>query len=246
MAWTSAKVIENHAWTARLFSLRFNARIEPFVAGQFVRVGLDIDGERIGRPYSLVNAPKMQPHEIYFSVVPEGPLSPRLARLQPGDTFFVNDRANGFFTIGELAERRDLWLIATGTAIGPYLSMLRTAEPWMRFENAVLVHAVRTAEELTYADVVTSLRRDFPKRLRYVPMCSRESVPDALFGRIPGNIESGALEDKAGLQLAPGLSQVMLCGNAGMIEDVSRVLMARGMKKNRRREPGHITTEKYH
>ena len=82
--WRKGKVTEIHYWTEDLLSLRFDADIAGFKAGQFVRIGLDIEGERIGRPYSLVNSPEERPLEIFFITVPGGPLSPRLAGLGRG------------------------------------------------------------------------------------------------------------------------------------------------------------------
>ncbi len=100
MSWIEAKVITQRQWTQRLYSLCFEAPLAPFKAGQFVRVGLVINGERIVRPYSLVNAPTKRPHEIYYSVVDQGALTPALAALGEGSTLLVSRQAMGFFTIG--------------------------------------------------------------------------------------------------------------------------------------------------
>ena len=67
-----------------------------------------------------------------------------------------------------------LWCLSTGTGIGPFLSMLRTDEPWTRFQRVVLVHAVRHAEELTYRDVIADIAQRAPGAFTYVPMVSRE------------------------------------------------------------------------
>ena len=80
--WLDGVVIENRQWSERLFSLRIRAPLADFKAGQFVRVALDIDGERVARPYSLVNAPGDELLEIYFNIVEQGPLTPRLAALR--------------------------------------------------------------------------------------------------------------------------------------------------------------------
>ena len=90
--WLDGKIIEKIRWNERLFSLRIRSDLGSFLAGQFVRVALDIDGERVARPYSLVNKPGDECLEIYFNIVPEGPLSPRLAELEVGDDIFVSDK----------------------------------------------------------------------------------------------------------------------------------------------------------
>jgi ferredoxin--NADP+ reductase len=187
----------------------------------------------------------VQPHEFYVVVVPEGPLSPRLAALETGDPIWLLAQANGFFTVGELPSRDVLWCLATGTGIGPFLSILRTAEPWQRFRRAVLVHAVRHADELAYRDAIAAIAEARPDTFTYVPMVSREPCPGALAGRIPAAITDGRLEARAALPLGPDSAHVMLCGNPDMVADTQQVLAARGMRRHRRREPGHVTVETY-
>jgi ferredoxin--NADP+ reductase len=244
--WVQATVTERRDWNETLISLRFEVELQPFTAGQFIRVGLDIDGERIGRPYSLVNAPHEGIHEIYFNIVREGPLSPRLARLQPGDTLWVVPVANGFLTLDEVPEARHLWLLATGTALGPFLSILKTEAPWQRFERIVLGHSVRRHTDLTYQDLIGELLERHPEQLQYIPFITSEPSGEHLGQRIPACIESGALEDRAGLALQPEQSHVLLCGNAAMLQDTLAVLEQRGMRRHRRRDPGHVGMEKYH
>ena len=217
----------------------------PYQAGQFLRIGLDIAGERVGRPYSLVNAPQQDLLEIYFHIVPDGLVSPRLAVLRPGDVFWLDPQPYGFLTLAEVPVVSDLWLLATGTGIGPFLSMLQSEMIWTRFEHIVLVQAVRSAAELSYAEVIAHARDAHPQQLRYVPFVSREQVAGTLHGRIPAAIEDGRLETKAGLSLSAACSHVLLCGNSGMIDDSIAVLARRGMQRHRRQQPGHISTEKY-
>lgn len=245
-AWVEGKVIAKRQWADHLFSVLIDAQVPAFKAGQFTRVGLDIGGERIGRPYSYVNAPHERPLEIYFNIVPEGPLSSRLASLRSGDPIYVLDSANGHLILEEVPPSRDLWLLATGTAIGPFLSILKTQEPWERFERVVLAHAVRWTTELAYQDVIRRLGEEHAEQFAFVPFVSREPTDFALDGRIPAAITDGRLEERTGLQIHPETSQVMLCGNSAMINDTTSALEVRGLSRNRRRNPGQITTEKYH
>ncbi len=238
-------VVDKKLWTPRLVSLRFEADVQPFKAGQFLRVALELDGELVGRPYSFVNSPDERPHEIYFNIVEQGQLSPRLAALEPGDPLWVNPVANGFLTLDEVPEARHLWLLATGTGIGPFLSMLKTDEPWRRFDKIVLTHSVREARGLTYQDTINRQREHHGDRLSYIPLVSREYVTHTLHGRIPLNILNGDLEQQAGIRLSAADSHVMLCGNSGMIEQTVELLAERGMKRHRRREHGHISSEQY-
>lgn len=242
--WVAGRIVANHEWTERLHSLRVESGIAPFAAGQFIRLGLMVDGAEVGRPYSLVNPPQAQPLEFCFSVVPGGPLSGRLAAMRPGDALLVAPRANGFLVLSEVPDCRQLWLVSTGTGIGPFLSILRTDEPWRRFERVVLVHAVRLATELIYHDVIDGIAAARGAQFAYVPFVSRETTDFALPGRIPQAIADGSLETRAGA-VFDAQSHIMLCGNPQMVADAEAVLVARGLRKHRRREPGHISVENY-
>jgi len=243
--WAEGHVINLRQWTEELYSLQVKADIAPFIAGQFTRIAKNFDGEIIARPYSFVNAPDDPVLEFYFITVPKGPLTHELIHLEPGDTILVAPRAAGFFILKELPDAERLWMLATGTAIGPFLSILGASEAWERFRDIVLVHSVRTARELTYQDTIRRLLERYPERLQMIPMVSRETVDHALGGRITQAIEDGRLETRAGLSLDAASSQVMICGNPAMVHDTTRLLEARGLKKNRRRDPGHITVEQY-
>ncbi len=247
--WVQGTVIGNKRWTDRLHSLQVSAPEVTFVAGQFGRLALPAPPgskeEMLGRPYSFVNAPGEAPHEFYFVTVPDGPLSARLAALAPGDSAWLLRTANGFFSVAELPDADALWCLSTGTGLGPFLSILRTPDPWARFGRIVLVHAVRHARELSYRDVIAGIAAAHPGAFTHVPMVSREVHAGALAGRIPDAIGDGRLESRAGLALAAENSHVMLCGNPAMVDDTQKTLEARGMRRHRRREPGHVTVETY-
>ena len=247
--WVEGTVVGKRLWTERLCSLQVEAPEVTFAAGQFGRLALPAppgSGEdMIGRPYSFVNSPDAAPHEFYFITLPDGPLTPRLAALEPGDKVWLLPRANGFFSVSEVPPAEVLWCLATGTGLGPFLSILRTVEPWEKFGRVVLVHAVRFAEELTYREVIAAIAATHPGAFTYIPVVSRGAHPDALPGRIPDLIGDGRLEARAGLPLAAENSHAMLCGNPAMVDDTQKVLEARGMRRHRRREPGHVTVETY-
>jgi ferredoxin--NADP+ reductase len=243
--WVTGSVVNLRQWTEELYSLQVRADVAPFIAGQFTRIARSIDGEIIARPYSFVNAPDNPVLEFYFITVPMGPLTHELIRLRPGDDILVAHRAAGFFVLRELPDAECLWMLATGTAIGPFLSILGTSEAWERFRNIILVHSVRTARELTYRDTIRGFLEKHPEQLQVIPMVSRETVDHALAGRITQAIEDGRLEARTGLSLNAATSQVMICGNPAMVHDTTHLLEARGLKKNRRRDPGHVTTELY-
>lgn len=243
--WTQGRISGKQTWRDDLISLKVEADIEPFQPGQFTKLGLEIDGEVVARPYSLVNAPGTQPLEFLFSVVEGGPLSARLAALKEDESILVAPRANGFLVLGELPARPHLWLVASGTGVGPFVSMLRTEEPWQRFDKVVLVHAVRQSRDLTYRQFFEDLTETRGERFAFVPFVSREPADFALSGRVPQAIADGRLEARAGVAISAEESQFMLCGNPAMVEDVTAALLARGLTKHRRKEPGHISVEHY-
>ncbi len=244
-AWVEGTVVKLRRWTDELYSLQVKADIPPFTAGQFTRLALDIDGERVARPYSFVNSPGNPLLEFYFIIVPHGPLTHELIRLQPGDSVYIATRPAGFFILSELPDAEVLWMLSTGTAIGPFLSILGDDVVWERFRKIVLVHAVRTVAELTYQDEINALLEQHPEQLQMIPFVSREDTDFAIKGRVPAAIEDGRLEARSGIPLNAENSQVMICGNPAMVRDTTRVLEARGLKKNKRRDPGQITTEQY-
>jgi ferredoxin--NADP+ reductase len=243
--WVEGIVLDQKRWTETLFSLYVRAELSAFEAGQFAKLALAVEGEMVARPYSFVNAPEERPHEFYYVALPGGPLTQRLRKLEKGDAIHLAPRPSGFLVLSEVPDGENLWLIASGTGLGPFLSMLKTEVPWRRFKQVVLVHAVRHAEELTYRDRIERLREDHRGQLRAVSFVSREATPGALHGRIPAAIEDGRLESAAQVALSAVASQVMLCGNPAMVSDTMEALKIRGMRKHRRREPGHITMENY-
>ncbi|AHE97299.1 ferredoxin--NADP reductase [Thioalkalivibrio paradoxus] len=243
--WVVGEVTDLKRWTDRSFSLCVDAEVEPFRAGQYNRLRLVVDGEPVARPYSYVNPPGTRPLEFYLITVPGGPLSNRLIELAPGDTVELMPRSSGLFTLDSVPDAADLWLLATGTGLGPFLSMLGTDEPWQRFGSIRLVHSVRHANELTYQETIAGFTQRDPERFRYVPMISREDRPGLLRARIPSALDDGQLEALAGLEIGADHSQVMICGSPDMVRDTQAVLRARGLQRLRRGMPGQITVENY-
>jgi len=243
--WLEGRVVGQKRWTDRLYSLQVAAPLGRFEAGQFTKLALDVGGERFARPYSLVNAPGFEPQEFYYNVVAAGPLSPRLAALAAGDAVFVAPNVAGFLVLAEVPDAENLWLIATGTGLGPFLSILRTEALWKRFRRVTLVHATRTAAEQTYGELLEAVGAARGEQFRRVAFVSREKAPGTLEGRVPAAIGDGRLERAAGAELSAGRSHAMLCGNPAMVSDVTAALATRGMRKHRRRAPGHITVETY-
>ncbi|MHC5349034.1 ferredoxin--NADP reductase [Pseudomonas sp. A46] len=249
---TRQTLLEVQTLTPSLFTLRTTRDAGfRFRAGQFARLGVTKpDGSVVWRAYSMVSAPHDEHLEFFSIVVPGGEFTSELSRLAVGDALLVDKQAFGFLTLDRFNDGRDLWLLATGTGLAPFLSILQDLEVWQRFSRIVLVYSVRQAAELAYQPLIEDLRhRDYLEgvadKLLYLPVVTRETVPGALHGRITTLIENGELERAAGLALTPEHSRVMLCGNPQMIEDTRAVLKARDMHLSLTRRPGQVAVENY-
>ncbi len=242
--WVTATLAGRHDWDTGLATLRLDAEPFDFSPGQFVNLALTLNGERIKRAYSLASAPGAAP-EFYLAEVDGGSLSPHLLSLKPGQHLELDSNAQGFFTLDWLPSTvSELWLLATGTGLGPFVSLWRSGALFPKFQRVVVVHGVRTGFQLGYREELERLREVHP--LSYVPLLTR-AEPEAgmLGGRIPAAINDGGLEQAAGLRFDPERSHVMLCGNPDMIRDAQEALAKKGLRKHRQRSPGHVTTEKY-
>lgn len=243
--YVDARLTQRHDWADGLATLRFEGEVPHFVAGQWVNVALTLGAQVVRRVYSLASAPGA-PAELFLTRVTGGALSPHLFELKLGDAVGLERVAHGFFTLQYVPDAEHLWLVATGTGLAPFISMLRTDEPWHRFSRIVVVHSVREHAHLAYAAELRTLVAQHEPTLAYVPLVSREA-PQAgvIAGRITAALVSGELERAAGVELAPATSHLMLCGNPDMIRDLTPLLDARGLVRHRVRKPGHVTFEKY-
>jgi ferredoxin/flavodoxin---NADP+ reductase len=240
-----AKITFRRDWAPGLATLGLSAALDTFRPGQFVNLGLEVAGELVRRAYSLASAPGADP-EVFLNEVEGGALTPSLFRLQQGDRVLMEQKPQGFFTLDWVPPADERWLCATGTGLAPFVSMLRSGEPLQKFLRVVLVHGVRQSDQLAYAGELESLCAASRGRFAHIGVVSRQ--PDAagvLHGRITSVLESGALEQTAGLQLSPAHSHVMLCGNPTMIDEMSAQLAARGLRRHRQRKPGHVTSERF-
>ena len=249
---TRQRLLEVQTLTSNLFTLRTSR--DPsfrFSAGQFARLGVrKPSGCIVWRAYSMVSAPHDEFLDFFSIVVPDGEFTSELSRLKVGDELLVDKQAFGFLTLDRFPDGRDLWLLASGTGIAPFLSILQDFEAWQRFERIILVYSVREARELAYQQLIAELpQRDYldglGSKLLYLPVVTREQVPGALHGRITTLIENGELERAADLQLTPEHSRIMLCGNPQMIEDTRAVLKARDLNLALTRRPGQVAVENY-
>ncbi len=244
-------ILSVHHWTDTLFS--FTATRDPgfrFLNGQFAMIGLQVDGRPLLRAYSLASANYEETLEFFSIKVPNGPLTSRLQHMKVGDELLVGRKATGTLITGDLLPGKRLYLLATGTGLAPFLSIIKDPEVYDLYEKVVLVHGCRTVKELAYMDWIT---KELPKnpffgeqaaeKLLYYPTVTRE--PFHHQGRITDLTRSGKLFDDLGLPvLDPENDRVMLCGSPDMLEDFRVILAELHMSEASHTVQGHFAIEK--
>jgi ferredoxin--NADP+ reductase len=246
------RVLKVFHWTDRLFTVQTtrNAGFR-FANGQFVMMGLELEARApLVRAYSMASANHEETLEFFSIKVEHGPLTSRLQHVQPGDSVLVGKRATGTLTLGNLRKGTRLWLLATGTGLAPFLSIVKDPETYTRFDRVIVAHTCREVADLAYRDY---LERQLPRdehlgelvapRLRYYPSVTRE--PFLTRGRITDLLRSGQAFDDLELPLLNHHDdRVMICGNPQMVRETSAWLDAQGFKEGNSGDPGDYLVEK--
>lgn len=245
------RVLTVHHWTDRLFSFTTTRDASlRFENGQFAMIGLEVDGKPLLRAYSLAGA-NYEDHLEFLSIkVPSGPLTSRLAHLQVGDIVLVGRKPTGTLLLDNLRPGRNLYLLATGTGLAPFMSLIKDPGAYERFDRVILTHTVRKVGELAYVNHIRHelprhefLGEDIAAKLSYYPSVTREEFMTR--GRITELIESGKLFDDLSLQpLDPEQDRVMICGSTEMLADIERMLLDRGFDEGSSAAPGSYVVEK--
>lgn len=229
------RVLSVHHWNESLFSFRTTR--DPglrFENGQFVMIGLEVEGRPLLRAYSIASANYLDHLEFFSIKVPDGPLTSRLQHLQPGEEIIVGSKPTGTLVLDDLRPGQYLYLLGTGTGLAPFMSLIQDPAVYERFEKVVLVHGVRQVSELAYSDFIS---RELPRneyfgdaareRLIYYPTVTREPFRNR--GRLTDLIESGKLFEDIGLPpLDPARDRAMICGSPAMLADTRALLDAHG------------------
>ncbi len=230
------RVLSVHHWNDTLFS--FKTTRDPglrFENGQFVMIGLENEGKRLMRAYSIAS-PNYEDHLEFFSIkVPDGPLTSRLQHLQEGDIVFTSRKPTGTLLLSDLRPGKHLYLFSTGTGLAPFLSVIQDPETYERFEKVVLIHGVRHVNELAYGDFITRelpqnefIGEEVREKLIYYPTVTREPFRNQ--GRITRLVENGKLFEDIGLPpLSPESDRAMICGSPAMLKDIGEMLDSRGL-----------------
>jgi ferredoxin--NADP+ reductase len=234
---STEKVISVNHWNDTLFSFRTTRDAGlRFINGQFVMIGLEVEGRPLTRAYSIASA-NHEEHLEFFSIkVANGPLTSRLQHLRPGDPIIVSKKPTGTLVLHDLKPGKRLFLFATGTGLAPFMSLIHDPETYERFEKIILIHGVRWTNELAYHDYIEhelasheyfgELARE---QLIYYPTVTREAFRNE--GRLTDLIDSGKLFADIGQSpLDPEHDRAMICGSPAMLADTASLLDARGFK----------------
>lgn len=244
--WVIGTVKQIKYYTNSLFSLIINAPINTFIAGQFAKLGLLINGKKVHRAYSYVNEPINSDLEFYFVVISKGKFSSIIYTLKSGDNIMISKKSYGFFILNKIPSCDYLWMISTGTGIGPYLSILKNGKNLKRFKKIILINSVRYIKDISYISQIRNLQKFYNKKLIVQILISKEKKYGFLTGRIPDLIYNGLLELSVGFRINFKNTHIMLCGNPYMIYDTCNLLKKfKGMDKNSIFKHGSITVEQY-
>ena len=248
----SERVLSVHHWNDTLFS--FKTTRNPglrFENGQFVMIGLQVDGRPLMRAYSIAS-PNYEEHLEFFSIkVPNGPLTSRLQHLQVGDELLVSKKPTGTLILSDLNPGKHLYLLSTGTGLAPFMSTIQDPETYERFEKVILVHGVRWVSELAYEEFIT---KELPQneffgdlvreKLIYYPLVTREPFRNQ--GRQTDLMRNGKMFEDIGLPpINPEHDRAMICGSPSMLDETSEVLDSFGLKISPRMgDPGDYLSER--
>lgn len=238
-------------WTDRLFSFKITRdRGFRFENGQFVMIGLPVEGRPLLRAYSIASANHEEELEFFSIKVPNGPLTSRLAEIKPGDQILVGKKPTGTLVQDSLLPGKRLYLVATGTGLAPFVSIIKDPQVYERFEKVILVHGSRFIADLSYGEMAVGLvmQDEFlaeyvTGKLLYYPTVTRE--PFRHNGRVTNLLREGKLPADLGLPaLDPGEDRVMICGSEAMLADMVGLMQELGFKEGSSSAPAQYVIEK--
>jgi len=149
------RVLSVRHWDESVFS--FSTTRSPglrFENGHFVMLGLRIAGKPLLRAYSIASANHEEQLEFLSIKVNDGPLTSRLQHVKPGDEILVSRKPTGTLLLRDLRPGKRLFMLASGTGLAPFMSLIKDPETYERFEKIILVHSVRYRSELAYRDFI--------------------------------------------------------------------------------------------
>jgi len=239
-----------HHWNDTLFS--FKTSRDPsfrFKNGHFVMIGLETEGKPLMRAYSIASANYEEELEFLSIKVQDGPLTSRLQKIKVGDEILISRKPTGTLILDNLLPGKNLWLIATGTGLAPFMSIIKDPDVYEAFDKVIITHGVRYVTELAYQHEIETLPQNeffgemVEGKLLYYPTVTRE--PFRHTGRLTHAMESGKITQDLGLsELDVENDRFMICGSPSMLKDTCAILNSMGFKEARGGDMGHYVVER--
>ncbi|MBX2882219.1 MAG: ferredoxin--NADP reductase [Granulosicoccus sp.] len=248
----SELVIHVTHWTNDLFSFSVTRSSSfRFRSGEFVMIGLpDESGKPILRAYSIASPSWSDELEFYSIKVKDGPLTSRLQKIKAGDRIIVKSKSVGTLVLDALLPGKTLWLLATGTGVAPFASLIRDPEVYEKFDKVILTHTCREKAQLAYGETLYQNACEDPlvgdeirQKLTYYPTTTRED--STVVGRITDLIDNQQLfKDLKQPAFNSEYDRVMICGSLEMNKDVAERCESAGLVEGSNSAPGHYVVEK--
>jgi len=244
------EVLSVHHWNDTLFSFTTSRDAGfRFENGQFIMIGLEVEGKPLMRAYSIVSA-NYEEHLEFFSIkVQDGPLTSRLQKIQPGDKVLIGKKPTGTLLADRLLPGKNLYLLATGTGLAPFMSVIKDPEVYERFDKVIVTHGVRYTSELAYQEIIEELPNNeffgemVQGKLLYYPTVTREEFRTQ--GRLTDALTSGQLAESLGLPpINTDDDRFMICGSPSMLKDFCQILDERGFRETIRSDIGEYVIER--
>jgi ferredoxin--NADP+ reductase len=245
------RVLDVHHWNDQVFSFTTTRNQGfRFRNGQFVMMGLEVEGKPLLRAFSVASANYDEHLEFYSIKIQDGALTSRLQHIGPGQEVLVGRKPTGTLLIDNLRPGKRLYLLATGTGLAPFMSIIRDPATYECFEHVVVAHGVRRVSDLGYRAFIESelprhelVGEPAQRQLLYYPTVTREPFRNQ--GRLTTLLESGKLAADLSLPaLDPEHDRVMICGSPGMLKDLVDILEPRGFDEGNSDEQGRYVIER--
>ncbi|MBL0848603.1 MAG: ferredoxin--NADP reductase [Candidatus Liberibacter ctenarytainae] len=245
------KVISFKHYTDKLFSFCITRpKGFRFRSGEFVMLGLMVNGKQISRAYSI-SSPCWDDKLEFFSIkVENGPLTSHLQNIQCDDLILLHKKPTGTLVLDALIPGKRLYLISTGTGIAPFASLIRDPETYEQFEEVILTHTCRNVVELQYGlDVIEAIYQDemlkelIGAKLKHYSTVTQE---DYIYkGRITDLIMSGKFYRDIGVSpLDSHQDRVMICGSPSMVVEMRNLLTECAFTEGSNSRPGKFVVER--
>jgi ferredoxin--NADP+ reductase len=255
-AFTAETVTAVQHYTDRLFRFRTTRPAAlRFRSGEFVMIGLMVEGKPLVRAYSVASPAWDEELEFFSIKAPNGPLTSRLCDVKVGDEVLVGRKPTGTLVLDALLPGKRVHMLATGTGIAPFASLIRDPDTYERFDQVILSHTCREVAELAYGvDLVAALVEDplvgeavAAGRLVHDMSATRETVrpPGVHAGRVTARIAAGTYFTDHGLPpFDPAHDRGMICGSMEMLNDCKAMFEAHGFEEGSISQPGAFVYEK--